>query len=87
MTAKKSEILDYIFGIPKTSLSENQIKDIKLIISNMIDRYAKQHLLDELEMLISYHEDDFDRGSGKYILRNLIELKRISLRRSEPPKQ
>ena len=34
-------------------------------------------LLTDLEILIKTNEDDFDRGKGKYILRDFIEKKRI----------
>ena len=43
-----------------------------------------KELLDELEMLILNNEDDFDRGSGKYILQQFIEEKSLALGKQEP---
>lgn len=31
------------------------------------------NLLEELELLVDSHEDDFDRGKGKYIIRKFIQ--------------
>jgi 3-methyladenine DNA glycosylase AlkC len=34
-----------------------------------------KNILEDLEILILQNEDDFDRGSGKFILRNFIKEK------------
>jgi hypothetical protein len=36
-------------------------------------------ILEDLEMLIAQNEDDFDRGMGKFILRDFIKQKRENL--------
>jgi len=35
-----------------------------------------KNILEDLEILILQNEDDFDRGSGKFILRNFIKEKK-----------
>ncbi len=35
--------------------------------------YTKEWIEEELDMLISLNEDDFDRGRGKYLIRNWIK--------------
>ena len=36
-------------------------------------KQAQFDMLEEFEFLIALNEDDFDRGSGKYILKDFIE--------------
>jgi len=43
------------------------------IIDIKFTGYDIKELKEDLEILISQNEDDFDRGKGKYILRNWIE--------------
>mgnify|MGYP001441088150 CR=1 FL=1 len=38
-----------------------------------------EDLLEDLEILITQNEDDFDRGGGKYILQQYINEKRKQL--------
>lgn len=36
-------------------------------------KFAENHIIDQLSLLIQMNEDDFDRGKGKYILQQFIK--------------
>jgi hypothetical protein len=44
-------------------------------LSDMLVAYGdKINIIEDLELLIKLNEDDFDRGHGKYILYQFLEL-------------